>query len=341
MLIVWGVPICAEVRDILEDIKVDYPYLFQKIKPSGRNIMMPCPFHSGGQERNPSFGIRKDTGIAHCFTADCDWRGDLPKLIQDIYNLPSITEGYKWLIKRYNVPEPGNRAELPIDEWISRDKQGIEYLPEAILRNFDYRHPYLYQRGMTDDILDFFDIGFNPNNNAVVFPIRDRMGRLRLIQERPLLKSIRYKNDETPKIDLVFGLDVIQRALRGEEGLENVRKKIEQIGVFMTEGIFDSLSCWQMGYPSGGIMGAIPSKEQIKEIQKAGVRKIVKFFDNDKAGWAAGKKLEELGGRNLRLYEAIYPKKVITDRLGMSRPPKDPNDLLLYLPDDFANLTIQ
>lgn len=50
----------------------------RQVQLKGKNYVCRCPFHSGGEERTPSFTIYSDLH-AYCF--GCGWHGDLPDFV--------------------------------------------------------------------------------------------------------------------------------------------------------------------------------------------------------------------------------------------------------------------
>ena len=73
-MVVNDTMINASCEDVVSELRTQLainhiPYL-QKIRNSGENIQVQCPYHGGGQERKPSAGIRKDDGTFHCFRGD-------------------------------------------------------------------------------------------------------------------------------------------------------------------------------------------------------------------------------------------------------------------------------
>lgn len=73
-MIVNDIMINASCEDILDELQkqliINQVPLLQKMKDSGDNIMVQCPYHGNGQERKPSAGIRKSDGVFHCFSGD-------------------------------------------------------------------------------------------------------------------------------------------------------------------------------------------------------------------------------------------------------------------------------
>lgn len=66
----------CELSDILIELKGQLAsngiQRFEKMFDSGDDIMTQCPYHGNGQERKPSFGIRKSDALGHCFRADTE-----------------------------------------------------------------------------------------------------------------------------------------------------------------------------------------------------------------------------------------------------------------------------
>lgn len=88
MFYVKGAPILEDELQVLYKLRDDCTLagmnLFHRFRLSGSNdIMTTCPFHKGGQERKPSFGISKVDGTCHCFA--CGWVGSLPEMISAVF----------------------------------------------------------------------------------------------------------------------------------------------------------------------------------------------------------------------------------------------------------------
>lgn len=80
MLTVNGHIVQADEMEILQELKkqlfINGVDVFHKFVPTTNNIQTTCPFHKGGQERKPSFGIltkdrgKQKAGTCHCFRGD-------------------------------------------------------------------------------------------------------------------------------------------------------------------------------------------------------------------------------------------------------------------------------
>ena len=158
MFYVKGAPILADELQVLYKLRDDCTLagmsLFHRFRLSGNtDIMTTCPFHKGGQERKPSFGISKVDGTCHCFA--CGWVGSLPEMISAVFGYDDNgSYGEKWLSRNFMALSVELRKPLEIN--MSRGAQRtLARAPgftEEELDSYRYIHPYMYKRGMTDEI---------------------------------------------------------------------------------------------------------------------------------------------------------------------------------------------
>ena len=133
---------------------------FQFFRPNGDNVQTNCPFHKGGQEKRPSFGVNGEINKCHCFT--CGWSGGIDEMISELlgYN-DKGKQGRKWLVRSFNTIEIETRPNI-LEGRLKRQKtkntQDQAYVTEEELDTYRYIHPYMYERGLTDDIIEEFDI---------------------------------------------------------------------------------------------------------------------------------------------------------------------------------------
>ena len=202
--------IYGDLQDILNTLKSELSLRglnrFQVFRDGVENIQTNCPFHKQGQERKPSFGVNKSTGSAHCFT--CGWSGDLTTLISELFGkLDGGTFGKNWLLKRYNSVEVETRPNIlegvgfdgvssdsnnnghicnrrKFKANRSRVETNSDRITEEELESYRYIHPYMYERGLTDGIIERFDIGYDRQRKEITFPVADLQGTVRFIAGR-------------------------------------------------------------------------------------------------------------------------------------------------------------
>lgn len=294
----------CELSDILDELsnqlEVNGIHLLQKRKNLQTHIMVQCPYHSDGQEKRPSAGIRKEDGIFHCFA--CNEVHLLPEVISHCFGKYDDLLGkfgYKWLQKNFQHLQTDTRPLIKLD--LSREKKQPEkkYVSESELDSYRYTHKYLYERGMTDEIIDLFDLGYDKNSHDITFPVRDITGRTLFIARR----NIRYKRYEYPR--------GIEKPLYGLYELSLLDEPAEE--VIICEGMFDALSCWVYGKYAVALNG-LGTPLQLKQIRGLHARKIILATDMDKYGMRARKRIRD-----------FVPDKIISEYIWDISDAKDIN----------------
>lgn len=267
-LVIYNHVIDTDIEIILTEIQRQTSFL-KSIKRKGDDIQITCPFHKGGQENHPSCFVytRKDNdkipyGFFRCFT--CGEQGQLYKLVAQCFAC-TYEEAKEWLIDNFSSTLQETTVDLGE---ITLDKpKKIEYLDESFLDTYAYYHPYMFQRKLTPEIIHKFKIGWNPETDAITFPIWDEWGRLIGISER----KTKYKQFNLPANlpKVVYLLDAIKE--------ENITE------VYVVESQIDALYLWSLGYPAIALFGT-GSKEQYKILSQSGIRFYHLALDGDMAG---------------------------------------------------------
>jgi DNA primase len=176
-----------------------------------------------------------------------------------------------------------------------------------MLRYNSQRLEYMTSRGFTGHTLQKYEITYDEQMEAVIFPIRDRKGSIRFLKRRSVKQKQFFNDRDIFRKDIVYGLYY----------LVNAPKPITKI--YLTESETDTMACYQAGLAAGALQGRVLYDEQIKELLLAGMKEIVLFLDNDTAGIEATKRAEEkLLKFPFRVSRVVYP----SDKY------KDANDLL-------------
>lgn len=309
----------ADMQDILNVLKTDLfnkgIERFQIFRPNNRNIQTNCPFHKDGQERKPSFGINIDDGRCHCFT--CGWSGDITTMISELngrYDQGKF--GSSWLIQRFSSVELEKRPNI-LEGFggrknVSRNfvadqgnKRIIErdtrFITEKELDKYRYIHPYMYKRGLTDEIIEQFDIGYDKDTQCITFPIRDVDGNCVFVARR---------NVNTKFFNYPSGVDK-------PVYLANLFTSGKYKKAYICESFLNALTCWKYGKPAMALIGT-GTKEQYEILKKLPVREYVLAFDPDDAGYKATQRFKQnVKGKIL--------KEIIYQQYGKDAP--DINDL--------------
>ena len=284
-MLVNGMMITTDISDVIKELKEQLAEqgvsLFAKTFDSGSDLMVCCPYHKEGQERKPSMGIRKEDGMCHCFA--CGETASLPEMIAHCFN-QDIIFGNKWLLDNFVVVQAEERN---LDLNLSREPQSREYyqtlVPEEELDRYRYYHPYMRKRGLTDDVIERFDIGYDKKTDSITFPVRDTNGGCKFVAKR----KIKFKQFDLPK-----GID---KPLYGEYELYRVLRNAEFDRfkeIYVCEGLFDCLRLWCNGKYAVAGFGFLFSIKHIEELENLPTRKLIFALDNDFAGQVATEKLK-------------------------------------------------
>lgn len=141
---------------------------FVRLKKAGaQNFSGLCPFHS---EKTPSFSVHAGRQFYHCF--GCGQSGDVFSFIQKIENV-SFPEAVKTVAVKCGIPLPKREYSSAEEAAGSRQRGKLIELHEAATAWFEQqlRSPegaaareYLSGRGMTDEGIAKFRIGYAPDS---------------------------------------------------------------------------------------------------------------------------------------------------------------------------------
>ena len=302
-----------QVRSTADIVEVISGYV--ALKKRGQNYWGCCPFHG---EKTPSFSVNPSKNMFYCF--GCHEGGDVFKFIMKSENC-GFVDALKLLAKKYGIPVPERQKTAAEIKREQRNKRIYETNAmaarffQACLLKTDYGKgalAYLKGRGITEEIISSFSIGYALNNytalisslgkrgfspqlliksglalsgkgvydkfrNRVMIPIKDPRGRIVGFGGRVLDDSTpKYLNTgETEwfnKRHLLFGFDI---------ALNEIRKQKQAIVV---EGYMDAISLHAAGITNVvASMGTAFAAEQAKLLKRA-AEEVVFCYDSDAAG---------------------------------------------------------
>ncbi|VEI76518.1 DNA primase [Mannheimia haemolytica] len=290
-----------------------------KLKKAGRDYQACCPFH---HEKTPSFSVSQSKQFYHCF--GCGVHGNVITFLMD-YDKLEFPEAIEELAAMHGL-------EVPRENVIERDgkpqanfktKRNLYELMEAVAKFYQQNlshqiepQSYLQQRGLSEEIIERFEIGFAPNafdaalrtfgqsqediqklldtgvltkndsgriydkfRNRVMFPIRDKRGRVIAFGGRVL------PNDEQGAKYMNSPETVIYH--KGSElyGLYQALKVNETPDyLFVVEGYMDVVALAQFGVDNAvASLGTATTGEQIQQMFRC-TEQIVCCYDGDRAG---------------------------------------------------------
>jgi DNA primase len=305
------VDVITELRDqlALNDI-----HRFKTIRRITNHLQVSCPFHKDGQEQKPSCGITTTdirtgdkvvkAGTVHCFT--CGQTCSLEEMISYLFGKNDFgVFGMEWLRKNFLTVDYESRPEINLN--LSRNKtvnKSNEYVSEEELEKYRYTHPYVYQRKLTDDIIEMFDVGYDDNFilknsnggeshlRCVTFPVRDISGKTLFIARRSV---------DTKFFHYPSGVD---KPVYGLYELSKIHPYPSE--VIICESIFNCLTCWVYGKYAVALNGTGTSM-QYKQLLEMPTRKFILGLDPDKAGFRGREKLRKALGKNKIITEYDIP----------------------------------
>lgn len=315
-----GITLLEDEETILVELRrqlaINGVVRFNKIINSGDNIMTNCPFHKDGQERKPSFGIHKKDGTCHCF--GCGWVGSFAEMISNCFGKDDLGKfGTRWLSTNFVSVSVENRPDIDVDFTRRKKITGVEkqFVSEEELDSYRYTHPYMYERKLTDEIIDLFDIGYDRNTRCITFPVRDIEGNTLFIARRSVdTKFFNYPmNTEKP----VYGLYELEKINAWEKyrtvKLDGRARGLDEL--IICESMIDALTCWVYGKPAVALNG-LGNDLQFKQLNNMHCRKFILATDMDEAGLRARKRIKE-----------ALKNKIVTEYYWDINYAKDINDM--------------
>lgn len=306
-MIINDTPVAAELIDILTELKaqlaINHIPLLKDLRDTPNDIMVTCPYHKDGQERKPSAGLRKTDGQFHCFT--CGETKSLQEVISYCFGKEDDlfgAFGWKWILTNFISISVVERKGIPID--FQRGQESINTnttVSEKELDEYRVYHPYMWQRKLTPEAVELFDIGFDKKTQSLTFPIRAESGECTAIVRRSV--TSKFFNIPTGVDKPIYGLYELYQ-------LQDFPKEI-----IICEGVLDAITCWVYGKYAVALLG-LGSVAQIEQLNRLPCRKYILATDNDKAGEDARKRLRK-SIKNKLITEYIFPsgKKDINELL--------------------------
>ena len=295
----------AEVITILEEVKRyrmerDGKIILKDIKETGNNVMVTCPFHKDGTERKPSCGVSSvetpDTpaGTVHCFT--CGKNMGFERFISYLLGVDDGgSTGRQWLVEHFDVSYT-RQLNIHLSRGNRRSGETEAFITEMLLQQYRYFHPYMYKRGLTDEIIERYDIGYDKINDMITFPVRDRYGRCLFLAKR----SVKGKMFVLPSSR--------NKPLYGVYELDYTKPDI-----YICESFLNALTLAKWGYNAVALMGT-GSNYQYDLINKLPFRTIHICLDGDMAGKHGTIKLMQVIDKNKIVYNhPMYEGKDVND----------------------------
>ncbi len=336
------------IKSKLNIVDVISEYL--PLKKSGINFKANCPFH---QEKSASFMVSPERQIWHCF--GCQKGGDVYKFLMEKEGL-EFKDALEILAQKAGVElkKTGSKKDDLRNVLYEANQKAAQFYNYLLTEHKLGKKPleYLKNRGLTDETIKQFNLGYAPQNweilvsflrkrgfdmkvlldsglavaskqggydrfrGRIMFPLSD-------VRNRVLGFSGRVLGDELPKYintpqTVIFDKGHFLLGLHLSKG--SIKEKNEAI---IVEGEMDFLMSFQSGVKNiVASKGTALTDAQVEEIKKYAPT-ILLCFDTDIAGDAASRRgieIADKAGLNIKIIEF--------GGLPAGRQAKDPAELI-------------
>lgn len=320
----------ANISDVVSE--------FVTLKKRGVNQLGLCPFHN---EKTPSFTVSPAKGIFKCF--GCGKGGNSVNFIMELEQL-SYPDALRWLAKKYHI-EIEEKEESQEEKALKDERESMmivsafaqKYFSRFLLKENEGRTiglSYLRERGIRDDIITKFELGYCPDGKdtftqaaqlegykmdflektgltikrddwirdrfggRVIFPVHNVAGRVIAFGGRTLTndkKVAKYLN--SPESEIYHKGKTLYGIYQAKRDMTKLDK------CYLVEGYTDVLSFHQAGIENVvASSGTSLTMDQIRLIRRF-TPNITIVYDGDEAGIKAS-----LRGIDMVLEEGINVK---------------------------------
>ena len=326
------------IKDAANIVEVVGDYV--KLTRRGANYMGLCPFHN---ERTPSFSVSPQRNFCHCFS--CKKGGSPVNFLMEKEGI-NYTEALLLLARKYNIPV--EERELSDEERARMSEREAMFVANEWAMNYfhdtlfnteegqDVGLAYLYSRGITEEAIKKFKIGYSlDHGEALIRKARNEGMNVEVLKQVGIVGTSQSGHDydkfrgrvifpirNSSGKPVAFG----GRALRGElskyinspesalykksnelYGIYEAKSEIIKLErVYLMEGYLDVIGSWQAGLKNCvASSGTALTESQIALIHRF-TENVTLIYDGDSAGIKAS-----LRGIDMLLAQKLHVKVLL------------------------------
>ena len=243
------------------------------VSETSHDFLCLCPFH--GNRHTPSFSVSHQKGLYLCFNPSCGASGTIVELVKNMTHRNEF-EALRFIISAQKESVAHFEDELAeiLDDKPEFEEFSQETLDRLHQEMTDDGRVYLNGRGINDESIDHFKLGYSQNQRMVIVPVHSPDGiPVGLVGRSIEGKS--FKNSTgLPRNKTMFN---IHRARRASST------------AIIVESSFDAIRVHQSGYPNViATLGGSMSKINLNNINR-NFNKVIIMTDADVAGRELGK----------------------------------------------------
>lgn len=261
----------------------------------GSEVLLRCPFHD---ETKPSCRVNIERGIFHCF--GCGAKGNALDFVAKKEGI-AIKKAAELVAGWFGIA-PGKSAAGQSGSTRTRASGGAKENPPAAAKaspamspaepkegapnkplpfalQLDSKHPYLAARGLSEDIVATFGLGFAAKGvmkGRIAIPIHDEQAQL-------VAYAGRFPGDP-PEGEERYKLPT---GFKKSEVLFNFHRVAGAEHLVVVEGFFPAFRLHALHVPVVALMGTALSPSQEKLIAASGAKRVTLLMDGNDAGRTA------------------------------------------------------
>ena len=258
----------AHVKSIVKSLGLNI------VGETSNDFLCFCPFHSN--RHTSSFSISREKGAYICFNPSCGEAGTLVELVRKILKKNEF-ESLRYISSK--EAESVENFDDVLKDLLEDKPDYVEFPQDTLdqlynnLNDNGHAKEYLNHRGIKQEAIDYFKLGYSSNMGMVIVPVHSPDGLPVGLVGRSIAEK-KFKNSTNlPRSKTMFNIHRAKR-IGGQ--------------VIIVESTFDAIRVHQAGFPNVvATLGGHISHDNISLLNRY-FNKIILMTDSDQAGRELG-----------------------------------------------------